>query len=82
MHEMSLMASLFRKIEQVAREHHARKLVKVKVAIGAFSHLSPEHFREHFQHASKGTVAENAILEVGIQPDAQEILLESVEVEG
>lgn len=79
MHEMSLMADLFRKIEQVAREHRARKIVKVKVTLGALSHLSPDHFREHFEHASRGTVAEDASLEIAVQPNAQEILLESVE---
>jgi hydrogenase nickel incorporation protein HypA/HybF len=86
MHEFSLMNDLMRKIEAVAHEHGARKILSVKVRLGALAHISPEHFREHFVEASTGTLAAGARLEVEQQgdesdPHAQDILLESVEVE-
>ncbi|KAA0230849.1 hydrogenase maturation nickel metallochaperone HypA [candidate division KSB1 bacterium] len=86
MHEFSLMADLMRKIESVARVPHARRVLGVKVKLGALSHMSPDHFREHFVHASRGTIAENAHLDIEVSNDftdshAQEIILESVEVD-
>lgn len=85
MHEFSLMADLFRKIDTISRENDNGKIVVVRVKLGALSHITPEHFAEHFEDFSKGTPAEGAKLEA-IQledtndPNAQDILLESVEL--
>jgi hydrogenase nickel incorporation protein HypA/HybF len=86
MHEASLMADLMRKIEAVARQDGAKKVLGVSVKLGALSHMSPAHFREHFAVASQGTLAQGAQLKIEVleninDPHAQEILLESVEVE-
>lgn len=80
MHEMSLMADLMRKIERVLRESGGGRIVRVRVALGAQSHLSPEHFREHFEIAVRGTAAEGASLEIGTRPD-RDIVLDSVDIE-
>jgi hydrogenase nickel incorporation protein HypA/HybF len=86
MHELSLMADLMRKIEAIAREQNARRVTRIKVTLGALSHLSAAHFREHFEHAARGTISQDAALEVAVatnarDPRAQNIMLESVEVE-
>lgn len=86
MHELSLISDLMRKIHQVAREQGAEKIARVKVRLGALAHISPDHFREHFEEAAAGTAAEGVQLEVEQMTDqtdrhAQDILLESVEVE-
>lgn len=86
MHEFSLIDDLMKKIETVTASQEAKRAVVVTVKLGALSHISADHFREHFDHAAKGTVAEGARLEVHESKDindalAQEILLESVEVE-
>ena len=75
-----------RKINAIAQEQGARRVVAVKVTLGALSHISADHFREHFTAATKGTIAKDAKLEVETSRDecnpcAQEILLESLEVE-
>lgn len=85
MHEASLMKNLMRKIEDVAREAKASRVAKVKVKLGALSHMSEEHFREHFETSSAGTVAEGAEVMVKLEtdtnhPQAQDIILESVDV--
>ncbi len=85
MHEFSLMADLLRKIEQMARDANAGSVVGVKVKLGALSHITPDHFREHFDAAIVGTVAEGARLDVRQSddqddPNAQDILLESVDI--
>ena len=85
MHEFSLISDLMKKIESVARQQKAAKIISVKVKLGALSHISGDHFREHFVHAARGTMAADArldIVELSDQDDprAQEILLDSVEV--
>ncbi len=86
MHELSLMADLMAKIDRVARDQGASRVAAVKVTLGALSHLSPAHFREHFEHASAGTISEGAELDIVVATDihdplAQDIVLHSVEVE-
>ena len=86
MHEARLMADLMRQIDEVAKFERARRVVRVSVRIGALSHFSAEHFAEHFERASGGTLAEGAELVAAVStdtndPDAQGIVLESVEVE-
>lgn len=86
MHEMALFADLMRAIERLAREQGATRVVAVEVTLGALSHLSPEHFREHWVDLSPGTVAENAELRIHVgedleDPMAQELVLNSLELE-
>ena len=85
MHEHSLIANLLTRIEAVAREQHATRVVGVSVWIGALAHVSASHFREHFEAGSRGSVADGARLDVELSddadhPQAQDILLRSVEV--
>ena len=87
MHEASLMADLMHKIETVAEAQQASKVTIVRITLGALSHLSPEHLREHFVQASQGTLAENARVVIDAHTDitdplAQDIRLDSIEVEG
>jgi len=67
MHEFSLINDLMRKIDAIAREQGARRVVGVKVRVGALSHFSPDHFREHFEAAAIGTIAETAMLPLWLQ---------------
>lgn len=86
MHEASLMKTLMRRVEDLAREHGARRITRIAVKLGALSHFSPDHFREHFEQASRGTVAEGASLEIELltdisDPRAQDVIVESVDIE-
>lgn len=86
MHEMSLIHDLMRKIKTIATDQKATRVAGVKVRIGALAHISADHFREHFEEEAKGTIAEGARLEVEMltdekDPQAQDIILDSVEVE-
>jgi len=85
MHELSLIKDLIRKITTIAREQHASKVIGVTVKLGALSHISPDHFREHFIHASQGTIVEGAQLNIEFMtdvtdPQSQEVLIENIEV--
>jgi len=86
MHERALILNLLRQVGDIARNEGARKVTRVSVWLGALSHMSPEHFREHFAHDAAGSIAEGAELECATSddiadPNATRVLLESVEVE-
>lgn len=85
MHEQSLMNNLMGKIFSIAKKEGAKKVTKVSVKLGALSHMSPSHFKEHFDISAKGTIAENAQIEAEESTDihdqnAQSIVLKSIEV--
>ena len=85
MQELSLMKDLLRKVEAVAQEQGGRKVLSVGSGWGRLR-TSPAYFCEHFVRAAQSTVAEGARLETEVMneitdPDAHEILLDSVEVE-
>lgn len=86
MHELSLMKDLIRKIESIAGAQSARKVVSIRVKLGALCHISPAHFMEHFIESSIGTIAEGAQLEFEVMndithPQAQDVLLDSLVME-
>lgn len=85
MHEFSLMAGLLRKIDELAREQNADRVVGVKVKLGALCHISADHFRGHFVDGVRGGKAEGARLTIEQSqdteaPNAQDILLDEIEV--
>ncbi|MFB3827041.1 MAG: hydrogenase maturation nickel metallochaperone HypA [Bryobacteraceae bacterium] len=86
MHETSLIPDLLEKITGIARENKARRVIAVELEIGALAGFSPEHLREHFEEAAKGTVAEGAELrstvnEDPLSPEAGSVRLMAVEVD-
>lgn len=86
MHERALMNDLMREIDGVARADGASRVTRVSVRLGALSHFTPEHFREHFVDASRGTLAEGAAVDAVLaddldDPRATGVVLESLEVE-
>ena len=86
MHERALMDDLMRKIESQAQAEGAIRVTRIKVRLGALSHFTPGHFLEHFEDASRGTLAEGAEVEAELRTDptedgAQGVVLESIDVE-
>ena len=62
MHETALVRDVVRRIEDLARSTGARQVTGAKVWLGALSHLSAEHFREHFAIEAQGSIAAAATL--------------------
>ena len=81
MHEMSLLRGLLRQIEDLARRNHAVRVTVVRLRLGPLAHIEPDHLREHFVDAARGTVAEAARLEIETTEDFHELTLESIDVE-
>lgn len=86
MHEASLMRALMRGLLAAAAEHQATRVTAVTVRLGALSHMSPAHFREHFEQAAAGTLAAGARIETIVEtdiasPGAADVVLEAFECE-
>ncbi len=86
MHERALMVDLVRKIEEVALDAGGARVTHVAVRLGRLSHFTPEHFREHFVDATRGTIAEgahvDAVVDAALEGEqAGGVVLASVEVE-
>ena len=86
MHERALLNDLVAKLDEVSTQEDGARIVGVRVRLGALSHFTPEHFREHFDFASRGTVAEGAEIATCLDADvtaerARDVVIESVEVE-
>ena len=86
MHEQALMRDLMTRIVVLAESEGATGVTKVSVRLGALSHFTPAHFREHFRDSSRGTIAEGALVEAVLDenttnPNAQGVVLESLELE-
>jgi len=86
MHEQALMNDLMRTIAAQAEAEGARRVTRIRVKLGALSHFTPAHFREHFEDAARGTLAEGADVDAELRTDptednAQGVVLESIDVE-
>ena len=86
MHEKALMDDLMRKIDAQAQAEGAVRVTKIRVRLGALSHFTAAHFREHFEDASRGTLAEGAEVDAELRTDpteaaAQGVVLESIDIE-
>ena len=86
MHERAVMQQLVGRIVKLADTEHASAVTKIRVRLGALSHFTPEHFREHFEDAARGTSAEGAAVDAVLSGDptaaeAADVVLENVELE-
>lgn len=80
------MRDVMAQVDAVARAEGAARVTRVSLRLGALSHFTPEHFREHFEDVARGTVAEGAIVEAVVDGSIEDaragaVVLESVEVE-
>jgi hydrogenase nickel incorporation protein HypA/HybF len=85
MHEKGITEALVKKVLALAEQENAVRVTKVSVKLGALSHMSPSHFKEHFDIAAQGTIAEEAAIEAEAsedmdEPNAHLILLKSIDV--
>jgi hydrogenase nickel incorporation protein HypA/HybF len=85
-HEKHLTEALVRELEALAGAEGGRRVTRIRVRLGALSHFTPDSFREHFAAAAAGTLVEGAEVQAELgddptAPGAQDVLLETVELE-
>ena len=86
MHQTALVRDVVRRIEDLASVTGARRVTGAKVWLGALSHLSAEHFRDHYAIEAQGSIAAGATLAIEVSsdldhPQAQHVRLESVDLD-
>lgn len=86
MHETGIVKELVRQLERIARDAGAEAIEGVRVSLGALSQFSPKHFREHFEEEVRGTLAQDARLEIiesgdPTDPDALHVVIRSVDLD-
>jgi hydrogenase nickel incorporation protein HypA/HybF len=86
MHETALVRDIVHRIEDLARSAGARRVTRAKIWLGALSQISLEHFREHFVIEARDSLAAGAVLEIAVSddphdPHAQDVRLESVDID-
>ena len=64
MHETHLIAPVIEGIVEHAKKEGAKRVSKVRIKIGQFTGIKEDSFRETFSILTKGTLIENAELEV------------------
>jgi hydrogenase nickel incorporation protein HypA/HybF len=64
MHELSIVASLFEILEEKAKENKAKKIISVKLKVGALSGVVPEFLETAFDIYKKDTIAAESKLEI------------------
>ena len=84
MHELSIIEDLSRKVETLAKQHKASRVVRLVLEINVESHLASEHLQETFvTFRGASPLLQDTEIEFrkseGIQGD--EILLRDVELE-
>ena len=68
MHELALARSMVDIVETTARKHSAHRVTRIRLEIGALSHLSPVSLQFFFDAAAYGTLAEHAQLDILATP--------------
>ena len=84
MHETSLVRDIVHRIEDLSRSTGS-PVVRARIWLGALSHLSAAHFREHFAAEARGTLAAGTQLDIEVSddahdPHAQQVRLNSVDL--
>ena len=70
MHEMSLCQGIVDIIQERADADRFSRVTKVRLSIGALSHVDPKAISFGFDVVARGTIAEGAVLEID-QPPGQ-----------
>jgi hydrogenase nickel incorporation protein HypA/HybF len=86
MHEATMMAELRRRLEEVAIEQRAARILQATVWLGRLAHLDETTLRSHWPEVVRGTAAEGSRLVVRTSDDATDpralgVVLSEVDVE-
>jgi Zn finger protein HypA/HybF involved in hydrogenase expression len=80
MHDALYIQNLLATLEQKAKEHKAKGILRVRVLLGREAKFDPDHFKEDFDIFKRSTLAENTEIEIQLC-DGREIILKEVELE-
>jgi len=68
MHEFSLINQIFQKCLKVAQQNNATKLSEINIEVGDFAMIVDNFAQRAFDTLKKGTIAENAVMNIKRTP--------------
>lgn len=71
MHETHLIKPIIKGIAEHAKKEGAKTVSKVRLKVGAFTGVKEDSFKETFSLLTKGTLLENAELELTFFPGSK-----------
>jgi hydrogenase nickel incorporation protein HypA/HybF len=86
MHEEAILRDLVRKAEEVARREGGGRVTRIRLRVGARSHLAGPELEARWAHAVTGTALSGAKVELELSedrndPNAESVLLLSLDVD-
>ena len=86
MHEQAMLKDVVRKAEEVARREGAARVTRVRLWVGARSHLGGPELRDRWADAVTGTALSGAEVEIETSsdrgdPNAEHVILRSLDVD-
>lgn len=64
MHELTIIDNIIKICIEEGKKHNVSKIIEIRIKIGELSGMVPEYIQYYFNIMSKGTTAENAILNI------------------
>ncbi len=71
MHETHLIEPVIKGISEHARQEGAKSVSRVRLKVGALTGVKENSFKETFKVLAKGTILENAELEIAFFPGSR-----------
>ena len=68
MHEFSMVSQIFKKCLEVARQYNATSISEINLEVGDFALIVEDYAKKAFNTLKKGSIAENAILNIKRTP--------------
>jgi hydrogenase nickel incorporation protein HypA/HybF len=68
MHELSITEGIISTVLETAEKHGVTKILKIHLEVGALNDLKAEWIQHYFDMLAKGTLAEDACIEVHTTP--------------
>ncbi|MHA2473666.1 MAG: hydrogenase maturation nickel metallochaperone HypA/HybF [Promethearchaeota archaeon] len=68
MHEFSVVSQIFKKCLEVARQNNAPSISEINLEVGDFALIVEEYAQKAFDTMKKGSIAENATLNIKRTP--------------
>jgi len=86
MHEEAMLRDVIRKAEEVAQQEGGGRVTRVRLWVGARSHLGGPELEERWADAVRGTPLDGARVEIEnsrdrADPNAEHVILRSLDVE-
>lgn len=79
MHEFKLVADVLKNVLAVAENNQAKKVLAVRLQVGEHCHARSDDVEFLFKQAARGSMAEDARMEITTVP-GEDLILDSIQI--